>query len=194
LLSRLRTRLTYANVVSTLCLFIVLGGGAYAATTITGKNVKNSSLTGTDVKNSSLTGVDVKNGSLLAADFGDGQLPAGPPGPKGDNGAPGAKGDKGDEGNRGPAGFENVFIANAAVSYPVATAGQPTAQTRTASCPAPTPQVVGGGYSIPEDYQAYATVLESRPEGTTGTGWSVRIRNGGNSLSIPVTIYAVCVE
>ncbi len=27
----LRSRLTYANVISTLCLFIVLGGGAYAA-------------------------------------------------------------------------------------------------------------------------------------------------------------------
>src|SRR2546421_305995 len=30
---RLRPRLTYANVVSTLCLFILLGGGAYAAST-----------------------------------------------------------------------------------------------------------------------------------------------------------------
>jgi hypothetical protein len=31
MLTRLRPRLTYANVISTLCLFIVLGGGAYAA-------------------------------------------------------------------------------------------------------------------------------------------------------------------
>jgi hypothetical protein len=89
--------LTYANVVSTLCLFIVLGGGAYAATTITGKNVKNSSLTGRDVKNNSLTGRDVKSirsgdvtdGSLLAKDFRTGELPAGPQGQKGDAGAPG---------------------------------------------------------------------------------------------------------
>jgi hypothetical protein len=29
---KLRSRLTYANTVSTLCLFVVLGGGAYAAT------------------------------------------------------------------------------------------------------------------------------------------------------------------
>ena len=33
LLAKLRPRLTYANVVSTLCLFSVLGGGAYAAVT-----------------------------------------------------------------------------------------------------------------------------------------------------------------
>jgi hypothetical protein len=92
-LSKLRTRLTYSNVVSTLCLFILLGGSAYAAVTITGKNVKNSSLTGKDVKNSSLTSSDVKNRSLLARDFKTGQLKAGP---KGDAGAPGQKGTPGD--------------------------------------------------------------------------------------------------
>ena len=75
---------------TTLCLFIVLSGGAYAATTITGKNVKNSSLTGADIKNSSLTTSDVKNRSLLGADLKAGQLPQGP------------KGDKGDKGDTGP--------------------------------------------------------------------------------------------
>jgi hypothetical protein len=68
MLARLRRHLTYANVVSTLCLFIVLGGSAFAAVKITGKNVKNSSLTGADVKNSSLTGRDIKNNSLTGSD------------------------------------------------------------------------------------------------------------------------------
>jgi hypothetical protein len=36
LLSNLRARLTYANVVATLALFIALGGSSYAAITITG--------------------------------------------------------------------------------------------------------------------------------------------------------------
>ena len=92
MLARLRSRLTYANVVSTLCLFMLLGGSAYAAIQITGKNVKNSSLTGTDVKNNSLTGSDVKG--LTGKDF-SGSLPAGQQGPKGD------KGDKGDKGETG---------------------------------------------------------------------------------------------
>jgi hypothetical protein len=48
---------------------VALGGSSYAAITITGKNVKNSSLTGADVKNSSLTGADVKNRSITAADL-----------------------------------------------------------------------------------------------------------------------------
>jgi hypothetical protein len=95
LLAMLRTRLTYANVVATLALFVALGGSSYAAITVTGKNVKNGSLTGADVKNSSLTSSDVKNRSLLSQDFKSGQLPAG------QQGAQGSKGDKGDQGPSG---------------------------------------------------------------------------------------------
>jgi hypothetical protein len=91
----LRTRLTYANVMATVAVFIALGGSSYAAITVTGKNVKNSSLTGKDVKNNSLTGSDVKNiktgdvtdRSLLAKDFKGGQLPVGSQGPAGAKGS-----------------------------------------------------------------------------------------------------------
>ena len=75
------------------------GGSAYAAITVTGKNVKNSSLTGKDIKNSSLATADVKNRSLLAADFKPGQLPAG---------AQGVQGAKGDTGPAGPFPDGNV--------------------------------------------------------------------------------------
>jgi hypothetical protein len=44
-MARLRPRLTYANIISTICLFMLLGGTATAALVITGKNVKNGSLT-----------------------------------------------------------------------------------------------------------------------------------------------------
>nr|MBA2479910.1 hypothetical protein [Planctomycetota bacterium] len=44
----IRRHLTYANVVSSLCLFVLLGGGAYAVTiakknSVTSKSVKNDS-------------------------------------------------------------------------------------------------------------------------------------------------------
>ena len=83
MLAKLRNRLTFANVVSVLALFVALGGSSYAAIKVTGKNVKDSSLTGKDIKNSSLTSSDVKNRSLLSKDFKTGQLPAGPRGPGG---------------------------------------------------------------------------------------------------------------
>jgi hypothetical protein len=92
LLPKLRTRLTYANVMATIAVFIALGGSSYAAIKVTGKTVKDSSLTGKDVRNSSLTGKDVKNQSLLTVDFKAGQLPAGPQGLQGAKGDPGANG------------------------------------------------------------------------------------------------------
>ena len=74
--------LSYANVASTLCLFMLLGGSAYAAVKVTGK----------DVKNGSLTSADIRDHSLRARDFKAGELPAGPRGPKGDPGRDGAAG------------------------------------------------------------------------------------------------------
>jgi hypothetical protein len=89
MLAKLRARLTFANVVSVVALFVALGGSSYAAIKVTGKNVKDSSLTGKDIKNSSLTSSDVKNKSLLSKDFKAGQLPAGPRGADGANGTNG---------------------------------------------------------------------------------------------------------
>jgi hypothetical protein len=116
-------RLTFANVVAVICLFVVLGGSAAAqpafraaASLITGKQIKNGSVTGRDVRNSSLTGADVRDETLMAGDFKPGQLPAaakgaqgpaGPAGPRGDTGAPGPigpAGPKGDTGATAPAG------------------------------------------------------------------------------------------
>jgi hypothetical protein len=95
----LRPRLTYANVVSTLCLFILLGGGAYAAVKIPRNSVGASQL-----KRNAVTSPKVKNGSLLAQDFGPGQLPAGAKGDQGDQGAPGANGAPGAGGAPGTNG------------------------------------------------------------------------------------------
>jgi hypothetical protein len=103
-LAKLRTRFTYANTMATIAVFVALGGSSYAAITVTGKNVKNSSLTGKDIKNSSLTTSDVKNASLLSADFKAGQLPAGPQGPKGTTG---------DTGGPGVSALQRVVVVSA---------------------------------------------------------------------------------
>lgn len=103
-MSRLRPRLSYANVVATLALFIALGGSATAALLITGKQVKNGTLTGVDLKDGSVGSADVKDGDLLARDFKAGELPAGPQGAKGDAGVQGPKGDGGSTGAPGAKG------------------------------------------------------------------------------------------
>jgi hypothetical protein len=94
-MSRVRSRLTYANVMATLGVFIALGGTSYAALTVTGKNVRNGSLTGADFRRGSLKTKQVKDRSLLARDFAAGQMPAGP---RGDAGPPGPRGDAGPPG------------------------------------------------------------------------------------------------
>jgi len=95
----MRGKLTYANAVSTLCLFLVLGGGAYAATKLPANSVG-----GKQLKNGSVTAAKVKSGSLLASNFGAGQIPAGPQGPSGESGREGQEGREGVEGPRGQQG------------------------------------------------------------------------------------------
>lgn len=59
MLRDLRSRLSYANVMSTIAVFVALGGTTYAAATITGSDVKNRSLTGKDIRPNSLTGKQI---------------------------------------------------------------------------------------------------------------------------------------
>ena len=61
-------KLTYANVMASIAVFVALGGGAYAAATIDSRDVRNNSLTGKDVKNESLTEKDVRGTRWLLVD------------------------------------------------------------------------------------------------------------------------------
>ena len=88
MLERLRPRLTYANVIATLALFLALGGGAAFAAATLGKNTVGSK----QLKRNAVTGAKVKNGSLRAADFRDGELPRGERGPEGLRGERGTPG------------------------------------------------------------------------------------------------------
>ena len=88
-------RLTYANVLSTVAVFVALGGSAYAATQLTGGDIKNGSLTGRDVKNGSIESADVRDGQLRRRDFRRGTLLRGPRGRRGPAGAAGPRGASG---------------------------------------------------------------------------------------------------
>jgi hypothetical protein len=64
MLARSRARLTYANVVATLALFVALGGSSYAITRIGSREVKNRSLRGLDLRRNTVTGKEVKESRL----------------------------------------------------------------------------------------------------------------------------------
>ena len=98
-MQRLRAHLSYGNVMATIAVFVALGGGAYAATSLPRNAVKSF-----NIAPNAVTSSKVKNGSLLPVDFKRGQLPAGAQGPKGDAGPRGDAGPKGDTGAKGATG------------------------------------------------------------------------------------------
>jgi hypothetical protein len=108
MLQAFRSRLTYANTISTIALFVALGGSSYAALQLPKKSVKGKHLAANAV-----TSKKVKDKTLQAGDFKPGQLPAGAPGPagpigpageRGPQGEPGPRGERGVQGEQGPAG------------------------------------------------------------------------------------------
>jgi hypothetical protein len=110
-------KLTYANVVATLALFIALCGSSYAAmklgkNSVKSENIGKEQVKSSDIARNAVTSPKVKNGSLLASDFKAGQLPAGAQGPKGDRGELGPLGPRGPQGPVGISGMEKVSAAS----------------------------------------------------------------------------------
>jgi hypothetical protein len=64
MLYAIRRRLTYANVMSTMAVFIALGGSSYAAVTISGSSIKNRSIHAKKIRHNTLTGWEIKESSL----------------------------------------------------------------------------------------------------------------------------------
>jgi hypothetical protein len=102
--------LTYANVMSSLAVFMLLGGGAYAAAklprnSVGTQQIKKGGVRSADLAKGAVGSGAVKDGSLVPADFKTGQLPsAGAAGGEGAGGAAGQAGGSGPAGPQGPAG------------------------------------------------------------------------------------------
>lgn len=119
---RIRARLTFANVISLIALFVALGGTGYAAITlpknsVTSKTIKKGAVTNAKLGKNAVTSGKVKDGSLLKQDFASGQLPAGPAGPQGPQGPAGkdgTNGTNGTDGAQGPAGIAAAYARVAA--------------------------------------------------------------------------------
>ena len=99
----------YADVMSTLAVFLAAGGTAFAAAKLTGADIKDASLTGRDLRNDSVRSLDVAG--LRAGDFARGVLdglsgPTGPTGPAGKDGTDGQAGETGAAGPQGPTGAQ----------------------------------------------------------------------------------------
>jgi hypothetical protein len=70
---RFRPKLSFANVVAVIALFVALGGSAYAVSvapknSVTSKSIKKGAIKSVDVKNNNLTGTDIKESTLTGVD------------------------------------------------------------------------------------------------------------------------------
>jgi len=201
-LSKLRSRLSYANVVASIALFIALGGTSYGLATgsIGSPEIKNNSVRSKDIRNNDVRSQDIRNQSLLAKDFKAGQLPAGPQGPQGERGPQGAQGEIGATGPAGP--FPDVLPsgktlrgaydvqAMAAGAGSIAEAGYPfiftlaskpavhyisSAGTPPAQCP--------GTNDQPEAQPGHLCVYENARANTPSVLIADPETNGGNAAS-----------
>jgi hypothetical protein len=79
LIGRLRSRLTYANVMSSIALFVALGGGAYALSvpknSVGSRQLKHNAVTRAKVRRNAVTSAKVRNHSLKGKDLARGVIP-----------------------------------------------------------------------------------------------------------------------
>jgi hypothetical protein len=181
-----RARLTYANVMSSIAVFMVLGGSAYAAATLPKNSVGSS-----QIANNAVTSAKVKDGSLLSKDFKPGQLVAGAPGPAG---AAGAKGDRGDTGATGADGAAGATTVR--VRYVDIVTNNNTNGGGQANCN-PGERATGGGVAMISGNAANIVYFQPGgaptppSQGATPTGWTSSWYNTSGQTDT-FRVYAIC--
>jgi hypothetical protein len=180
MLARLRSHLTFANVVSLMALFVALSGGAYALTipknSVGPRQLKKNAVTGPKIKKNAVTSSKVKDQSLSATDFKPGQIPIGPRG---------FQGLTGERGMQGAAGATNVVVR---LGAPVSIMNG-SQQSLTVDC-MPGERAVGGGAAPPNGVtNDAARIIYSTPtsngsnssNGAIPDGWNARVFNGAGT-------------
>ncbi len=200
-MDRLRGRLSYANVMSTIGVALALGGTSYAAVKLPGNSVGSAQIRADSVKASELapnavSSSNVKNRSLLATDFALGQLPTGA------TGATGATGVDGPPGAQGPAGVVGAVTVQRE-DFDVPDDGSPTGLQ--VPCPAGT-RILGGGSSLEQaGSDAYPTAsrpLRTAPgadgdkpvDGESFDAWRVTYVNPAGGGVVNAHAWAVCAQ
>jgi hypothetical protein len=177
---RLAGRLSYANVIATLALFVALGGSAYAAT-----QLKKNSVGTKQLKNGAVTSKKIS--AATRNELRGGAGPRGEAGPKGDAGPRGVEGPPGREGPPGLAGAveKERFLGGQSV------AGEGNGSVAV-DCPSGD-RAVGGGGEVNGQILLYLSKPIPSGEGTVARGWEIGIRNpSASSTAWSGTVWAIC--
>lgn len=149
MLDRLRSRLTYANVMSTIAAFAALTtGGAYAADKITAGDITKNAVRSKHIKRSAVTTPKIRDRAVTAAKLADGVVGLrGPVGPKGDQGPQGSTGRVGISDYEYLEKIHNVQPGDTFIQL-------------SASCPGGK-KLLGGGYAI-QDAKFYVSFANTQ--------------------------------
>ncbi len=181
-MTRIHTRLSFANVVSLTALFVALGGSAYAAISLPANSVGTK-----QIKGGAVTLGKISNGARNSLKGNQG--PRGFQGIQGPRGFQGIQGIQGAQGNTGAPGATKVTIRT----------GTPTGitsgnrGTTSVMCNSNEVAVGGGGSLTPLAGGTSDALTVSIPISATTVvpnGWLVSAFAGSGSLNL--TAYAVC--
>jgi hypothetical protein len=194
----LRKRLTFANIMSVVAVFIALGGASYAAVNLPKNSVGTKQLKGKSVGTNKLNAGAVNSAkvldrSLLAVDFKEGELLAGPTGPKGTDGQPGATGTDGQPGATGADGATGDH-GRQGPQGPIGATGPlgavgPTGTTGTTGTTGPAAgdsvEVVEQHFTLPANTLNPSVLTAECPAGkkVVGGGWGGWSGGGGSGLN-----------
>jgi hypothetical protein len=177
-MKRLRAKCTYANVVSSLCLFLLLGGGAAFAASKLPKN--------------SVGARQIKRGAITPAKLAERTRDAlasiaGPEGPRGAAGARGATGPQGPAGPQGAAGATKVAVR----------IGKQGLGSEVLCKPGEI-AVSGGGITVASQTTLYASLPidadgETTAEGKAPAGWFAGAEDAAGAEAESIA-YVVCAS
>jgi hypothetical protein len=121
---RIGGKFTYSNVISTLCLILLLGGGTAYASSELGKE----SVGTTQLKKAAVTPAKLSAAAKATLTGPQGATgPIGSQGPKGDTGAKGDQGDRGEKGDKGDPGSPATALWAVVASAGTIKSGSPAA-------------------------------------------------------------------
>lgn len=178
------SRLSYANIIATVALFLALGGSSYAALTLPKGSVGPKQL-----QKNSVTSIKVQRGSLLGSDFKRSERAklAGPRGPQGLQGPQGVP---------GPAGATQVITRYSDLDE----VAPDTTKGNSVDC-LPGEVATGGGVLLTNGFTGDMMVNQSYPKTDAAdkpVGWNVRAFNidadADDADTIAVRAYAICAS
>ncbi len=214
------SKLTYSNVISTVCLFLLVGGGTAFAATHLGKNsvgnkqLRNGSVTSDKIENGTVRTQDLRKRSVTSDKLAVGAVgvhqlsEAAKQALQGQGGPKGERGEKGDRGERGPEGKGGSDVVTRYGSYVELPFGAGIGSNATCETGE---TAVGGGFDFGGSSPTSADyrLIADRPSrtvsfegefkypppanGEAATGWFVYMENDTGS-SFEFRSYVLCAS